>query len=166
MLTVLAVVAGMTIPQFAGAIGSARLKEYASDLLIAARHARDCAITHRCDCRLVIDAAAGSYRLEMADPNSEAEGGYVPLPLVWGRPQSLGTKVRFDRVTIQPADGGEANGCIVFRPSGLTDAAIVEVTDGQRAYSLLLVPPAGRAELVTGRINGLPDDREDLDARD
>ena len=55
VLAIIAVLAGMIVPQMAGSIGSVRLRESARDLLVKARSARNFAVTRRRPCRIIID---------------------------------------------------------------------------------------------------------------
>lgn len=164
VIILVAVLAGMAIPRFAGAASSTQLTEQAQALLAGARYARDYAVTHRCDCRLVIDAAAGRFALQRQEIDASGDERFVSIGLGWGRPVVLTGGVRFGRVRIEPTGGRTQDGWVTFRPDGQTDAAIVEVTDGRKTYSLLLVPTSGRAKLVNRAVEALPNDRVDLDA--
>lgn len=164
VMVLVVVLAGMTIPMFAGAAGSTRLKEQAHGLLTSARYAREYAITHRVDCRLAIDSTAGQYTLQRQDVDALGGETFTAIGLGWGRPVVLGSGVRFSRVEIQPADGHTENQWITFHPTGQADSALVEITDGQKTYTLLVAPASGRATLTDGTVRAIPNDRVDLDA--
>jgi len=96
------------------------------------------------------------------DPNE-----FVPLGANLGKTERLGERLRFGRVWIEPRQGrsekDEQANCINFEPSGQADAAVVEITDGQRTYSVLVMPHTGYARLEEGICKELPNDRRDLD---
>lgn len=164
VMILVAVLAGMAIPRLAGSAASTRLKEQANALLTSARYAREYAVTHCCDCRLVIDTAANQFALQRQEIDTSGTEQFVSIGLGWGRPVVLTGGVRFGRVRIEPAGGRTQDGWVTFRPDGQTDATIVEITDGRKTYSLLLVPNTGRAKLADGTVQSLPNDRVDLDA--
>jgi type II secretory pathway pseudopilin PulG len=164
VMVLVVVLAGMTLPMLAGAAASTHLKEQAQALLAAARYAREYAVTHRVDCRLVIDPTAGQYALQRLDEDAVGGETFVSIGLGWGRPVVLEGGVRLGRVQIDPADGRAENSWITFRPSGQADAALVEITDGRWVYTLLVVPGSGRATLTEGTVRAIPNDRVDLDA--
>lgn len=177
VIVVVTVLAGMIVPRLVGAGGAAQLQEAARRLVIAAGYARDFAAAHRRACRLVLEPGAdGSPRYDLTcqasperDPND-----YRPLRRGIGKPQPLGEGVRFGKIRIDRqgwsagAGGGEAgrddqpNG-ITFDPTGRADAAVVALTDGRRTISMLVSPSTGRARLVEGEVDELPNDRIDLD---
>jgi len=83
-----------------------------------------------------------------------------------GKAEGLGTGIEFGRVRIRGLDPNadrKPTNAILFRPTGRADAAVVEITDGRRTWSLLVAPHTGRVELVRGTVPELPDDRVDLD---
>jgi hypothetical protein len=80
----------------------------------------------------------------------------------------LGKGVRFSPPRIEsarPVQAEEADSVVQFEPSGQADAAVLEVTDGNVCYSVIVVPESGRAILVWGKVQELPNDRQDLDAQ-
>lgn len=163
-MILVAVLAGMTVPMLATAAGSRRCKEQAYDLLTAARDAREYAVTHRVDCRLAIDTAGGQFALQKQDEDATGGETFVSIGLGWGKPVALSGGVRFGRVDIEAAEGRTKNPWITFRPTGQADAALVEITDGRRTYTLLVIPTSGRAKLIEGTVGAIPNDRVDLDA--
>lgn len=164
VIVLVAVLAGMALPMLSGAAASTHLKEQAHGLLTAARYAREYALTHRVDCRLVIDPAAGQYALQRRDQDAAGGETFVPIGLGWGRPVVLSGGVRFSRVEIDPADGRTQDSWITFRPTGQADAALVELSAGRWSYTLLIVPASARAKLIEGTVRAIPNDRVDLDA--
>jgi len=166
VMAIIAVLAAMIVPQLAGRSSSMELEQAARDLLLAARYAREYAATRRCECQLRIDASAGRYALARADAAADSSGEFVALKTAVVKPKTLPPQVRFGRVRITSALGRdvETSNCITFRPDGRCDAAVAEITNGRRVYSLIILPDSGRAKLVEGAVTEPPDERIDLDA--
>ncbi len=167
VVVIVAVLATMIVPRVRGAASSARLRASARRLLVAAKYARDFAVRHRCECRLVIDTAKQQYALGYQEDAEHDPGKFRALHTGVGRREYLGEGVRFAKVSIDPRPGAdvdvERRDCIAFTPLGEADAAVVQITDGRRTYSMTVAPGSGRARLIEGTVNELPNDREDLD---
>jgi len=166
VIAVIAVLAGMIVPRLHGSAEGARLQTAASRLLSAARYARAFATTRREPCRLLLDTDEHRYVLARVEQTTAAPARLAPMRMGIGKAEGLGKGIGFGRVRIRPRDGDDGREpahAIVFTPTGRADAAVVEVTDGRRTYSLLVAPHTGRVELVRGTVSELPDDRVDLD---
>lgn len=162
-VAIVAVLAGMIAPRLSGLLGRSQLREGASRLLVTAQYARDYAATRRVPCRLALDAEQGRYALTCPGEDGQADK-FGPVPTSMGRSAALGRGLRFAAVTISTPPG-EPEGppdCVTFFPDGPAAAAVVQVSDGRRTFSLL-VPPSGRVRLVEGAVAELPNDRIDLD---
>ncbi|KPK82649.1 MAG: hypothetical protein AMJ81_09675 [Phycisphaerae bacterium SM23_33] len=165
VVIIVAVLAGMIVPHFASWTGSSQLRESARGLLAAAAYAREFAATRRCCCRLVIAPGDQPCRLEYQKDPEHRPGEFEAMRDGVAVLPALSAPVRFGLVRIRPAeDGQQPQNHITFRPSGRSDAAIIQITDGRRTYSLVVLPSTGRASLVDGAVGELPDDRQDLDA--
>ena len=177
---IISVLATMTIPRLYGSAGSIRLRESACRLLVTAKYARDFAVTRRRSCRLVFDSDERRYGLLYQKYPQHKPNEFVPLRGGVGGAERLAESLRFSKVQIErrprldgplPAEmsAGRAGGmvrqrnCITFDPSGQADAAIVEITDGKRAYSTLVAPHTAQARMVAGAVDKTPNDRWDLD---
>jgi Tfp pilus assembly protein FimT len=166
VVAIVAVLATLIVPRLHGSAGTARLRTGASRLLSAARYARAFAASRREPCRLVLDTEEHRYVLARVEQTATQPARLRAMRTGIGKAEHLGTGVRFGEVRIrslEPEASRRKMECIIFRPSGRADAAVVEVTDGRRTYSLLVTPHTGRAELVKGSVTELPDDRVDLD---
>ena len=161
------VLAGMIVPRLHRAAGSTQLRVSARRLACAARWAREVAITRRCRCRLVIDARKQRWALARDGADAEDPARFVAMTSALGRAEQLPAGVRFGRVEIEARRGEDlpqgADDCVTFDAFGGGDAAAVELTDGRRAFSVLVWPHTGRTELVEGPAGSPPDDRLDLD---
>jgi type II secretion system protein H len=164
VLTIVGVLAAMAAPRFLGASGAEGLRQPARELLAMARYARDYAATRRCECQLRIDASGGLYELaRQADPKGPGE--FTTLSSAVVRRGRLPAGIKFGQVRIGAArSGAEPRDRITFRPDGQSDAAELEITNGRRTYSLVIMPDTGRCTLVDGRVDKPPDERFDLDA--
>ena len=169
VVVIIAILATMIVPRLSGRAGAVQLRASAQRLFVAAQYARDFSATHRCDCRLVIDSAQGRYGLVRQTDPQHQPGQFTALHGV-GKMESLGQGVRFAHVRIEPPaldDGSYGDpaqdNCITFRPMGWADAAVVQITDGRRTYSMLVAPGGGQVRLVKGAVSELPSNRWDLD---
>ncbi len=168
VVVLVTVLAGMIAPRLWGAGGAASLQSAARRLTIAGQYARDFAATHRCRCRLVLDTKTGRFQLiYQVDPEHKPEE-YKPVRGELGRAESLEEPLRFGWIRVEPSRPGENNETkdnqITFYPSGQSDAAIVQITDGRRTYSVVVLPSRGRCRLIEGAVEQLPGDQWDLDA--
>ena len=165
VVVIVAVLAGMIVPRLVGSLASSQLREAARGLLIATRYARDFAVTHRCCCRVRLIPAERKSVVECQTDPQRRPNEYEPIQGGIFRFSALPEQVRFGRVRIEAAEQrAEEPDCITFRPTGGCEAAVIELTDGRRGYSLLVFPNTGRTRLVQGAVESLPGDREDLDA--
>jgi len=147
---------------------SSKLRGSARQLLVAAQYARDFAATRRCKSRLIIDLDQQQYALAFQPDPQHNPSEFVPLATGLGRAQRLAEGLRFARVWIEPRQGHDQPpdqlDYITFEPNGQTDAAVMEITNGQQTYSVLIAPHTGYAKLIEGTSDVLPNDRLDLDA--
>ena len=129
---------------------------------------------------MVFDSDERRYGLLYQRYPQHKPNEFVPLRGGVGRAERLAEPLRFSKVQIEqrprldgalPAEALAARGgaavprqaCITFDPSGEADAAIVEITDGKRAYSILVAPYTAQAKMVEGAVDTTPNDRWDLD---
>ena len=165
VVAIIAVLAGMTIPRAWSGAGRTRLRASCQRLALAARLARELAVTRRQQVRLAVDPDEGRYSI-MA-PTGE-DGQYEPITTDPGRGEPLDGGTRFEQVLIEPCaaplDGGEEGAMMVrFLPTGEADAAILQVGDGLHTYSVLVQPARGAVSVMTEPVDQMPSDRVDLD---
>lgn len=168
VLAIVAVLAGMIVPQVYGANSSARrLKQAARRLLVTAKYAKDYAATRRCKCRLMIDPEKQQYWLVRQKDPEHKPNEFVALETSLGKIERLGEGLKFGRIRIEPRQGRDEKdqqaNCVSFEPAGQADTAVIEITDGPQTYSLLVMAHTGSARLVEGVPDKLPNDRMDLD---
>ena len=169
VIAIMAVLSAMAVPQMAGAWGSASLRSSARDLLLAARYARDYAVTRRVRTRLVLAAGDGTYHVEAQRvEGGRGSGEFTPLGTTHGRRRKLPAGVRLGPLRVDPrgrsadpAAGGTVT--VVFEPTGQADAAVIVLADGRQRWTLRIAPSSGRAELLEGEAVQALDDRKDLD---
>jgi hypothetical protein len=156
----------MVVPRLHSATGSAQLRTSAARLLVAARYARDLAVTHRCACLLVIDSDEQCYGLLCQVDPEHRPGEFRPFRTGIGKSERLGGQLRFGKVWIDRCGpdglGRHADG-ITFTPTGGADAAVIQITDGRRTVSIVVAPNTAQVKLVEGAVAELPNDRVDLD---
>ncbi|MFP4143625.1 MAG: prepilin-type N-terminal cleavage/methylation domain-containing protein [Phycisphaeraceae bacterium] len=170
VVVIVAVLAGMIMPQVTGSWAKRKLSESARRLLIAARRGRAEAVLLGRDVQLVLAEDPARFRLEMlGEPGpGQAEGEFGPIAGRAGRWQALESGVRFGAVQIRPTasvEPSEPLEAVTFTPHGEADFAVIEVTDAERSWTLQIAPYTGRTQLSEGRAEAMPGDRLDLDAR-
>ena len=167
VVVIISVLASMIVPGMYAGRSLGRLRGSARQLLVAAQYARDFATTRRCKCRLMIDVDKQQYVLAFQQDPQHNPSEFVRLRTGLGRTQGLGKGLRFGRVRIEPREGQEQPrqkiDYITFEPSGQADAAVLEITNGEQTYSVLIAPYTGYAKLIEGTTDALPNDRLDLD---
>ena len=168
VIVLVAVLAGMIAPRLGGAGQGAKLRASARRFFVTAQYARDFAATHRCDCRVVLDPAKGEYYLIYQPDPQRRPSEFRRIRGGPGKGEQLGEGVRFGLVRSESPfrrDGAiRKDRGITFHPSGQSDAAVVQITDGRGTYSLLVFPSRGQSKLVEKAVTKLPNDRLDLDA--
>ena len=168
VVVLVTVLAGMVGLRLWGAGRGASLRAAARRVHIAAQYARDFAATRRCNCRLTLDPKTGGFQLVyQADPEHRPDE-FQPVRGGPGRTETLEEPLRFSRIRVEPteprANDDAKENQITFYPSGRSDAAIVQITDGRRTYSVVVFPSRGRCRMIEGAVEQLPDDQLDLDA--
>ncbi|MBN1943106.1 MAG: prepilin-type N-terminal cleavage/methylation domain-containing protein [Phycisphaerae bacterium] len=168
VVVLVAVLAGMIAPRLWGAGRTASLRAAARRVQVAAQYARDFAATRRCDCRLVLDPQTGQFQLVyQADPEDRPDH-FEPIQGGPGKADRLESGLHFADIRVEPSlpreDGEISDQSIAFYPSGRSDAAVVQITDGRGTCSVLVFPSRGRCRMVEGAVEQLPDDQLDLDA--
>ena len=166
VIAMLSVLAGMTVMRLGGRSRSGRLREASRRLLTTAQYARDFATTRRRACRLIFDPNGGYSLAYQADPHHNPSE-FRPISSGLARPEQLTEPLRLSKIrVVHRSDSGQdtSESFITFEPTGLADGAIIEITDGRRKFSLLIEPHTGRAKLVEGEVEELPNGRKELDA--
>jgi len=165
VVVVIAVAMGMFVPQFVRRISATKLREAGHHLFVMARYAHEFAVTRRCTCRLLIDPKRNRFGLVyQVDPEHRASE-YVPMRRDGMRQTTLPQGVRFAEVLADSVANQDPKEIVIsFDPTGQATAAIIQLTDGHRTWSIVIEPNRGRVELVDQAINAFPHDRKDLDA--
>ena len=167
VVVIVSVLATMVVPRLHGSAASARLRSAASRLLVTAQYGRDFAARRRCQCRLMFDLGRQCYALAYQTEPGRRPNEFRPLRSGLGRTERLGESLRFGKLWIEPrrrrGPAQRRRDWITFDPTGQADAAVLEITDGRRSYSIVVAPHTGRARLAEGKVRELPNDRRDLD---
>ena len=168
VVAIIAVLSGMAIPQFFGRSQAVALRQSTRELLDAARYAQHLAVTQRRNFRLVIDPREGRFEIQGQDDPERQPDSYGKLKYGVIRSGRLPEGVRFGDIRIDSGEGTTAadwdEQFITFTPTGGADAAIIQIGNEKTVYSLLISSTTGRAQLVRGAEDQLPNDRLDLDA--
>jgi type II secretion system protein H len=168
VVVIIGVLAGMAVVSMGASSGAAGLRASAAQLKHAAEYAHGYAATRGVACRLVFDTEGGRFFLEREKDALAEPGQYEVMTEEGMRPVTLPTGVTFGEVRIEAAGAGGAGGAtqakvVTFRPTGEADAAAVEVTAGERTWTLRIAPATGRCELLEGKATEMLTDRMDLD---
>lgn len=167
VLVIISVLTTMIVPRMYRSGGSTQLRQSAHRFLLTVQYALNFAATRRCQCRLMIDTQQQRYTIVRQKDPQHDPNEFIPIDAALAKAEQLGEGMKFSKVWIEPRQGraekNEQADCITFEPTGQADAAVVEITDGKRTYSVLVMPHTGHAKLVEGSAAKLPNDRLDLD---
>ena len=166
VLFIIAVMATVGAVGYSGSSSLADLRQAGGNFELCAQYAHNYAITRHCSSRLVINRRENLFVLQCQEDAEKNPDKFVPIPGYAGK-QMLVRDVRFGslRVDSDQAEPSDSPGMIVirFQPNGSADASVIEITNGQRVYSVVVCPSTGRARLLEGKVEELPNDKEDLD---
>lgn len=165
VLLIAGVLLGMTVPRLAGATGGRQMRSSVTAFKTELEATRLFALTRQTRCRLVIEGDSGRYHaVYQPDPIGDPQR-YEPLRAEGARARTLTGEVRFAAVRIEPRlDDDFEDVSILFEPTGEADAAAIELTDGERTWTVRVAAATGRIELTPGSQESLLTDRVDLDA--
>ena len=167
VIALIAILTAAVVSPLAGSWGTANLRESARGVLLSAQYARGYAATRQVRCRLTLDVKNHRYVVEQeADPHGQP-GQFTPVQADLTRPRSLGPGVKFGRLRIESRDAEPASAmpqAVTFEPTGQANAAVIEITDDTRTWSVRIAPHTGRADLREGADVPEPFARVDLDA--
>jgi len=165
VLLIIAVLTTIGAVQYAGSSALVDLKQSGRAIEVCAQYAHNYAITRHCATRLLIDPRENRFVLQCQDDADDGEA-FVPVPGMSAR-QALAGQAHFGvlRVDSDQAELSEGPGMIAIRftPTGSADAAVIEIVNGRRMFSLVVHPSTGRTSLVDGKVDDLPNDKKDLD---
>ena len=133
------------------------VRQNAQQFYLAARYARVLAIESGQACQLVVDRENGIFYI--AQDSGENDQAMI-VSSIWNRPTQLAEGVAFERMMI----GGDTEGqaMIAFRPDGRADAAMVQLGNGQRHYTVQISAATARATLLSGVVDDYQPDQIDL----
>ena len=137
------------------------LRQNARQFYLAARYARVLAISTQQPCQLIIDRQNGAFYVVQ----ESAESGQTAIvSSLWSRPVKLADAVTFERVmTAGLGAADETQSAIAFRPDGSADAAMVQVGNGDRHFTVQISAATARATLLDGAAEAYVPDQIDLD---
>lgn len=166
VLLIIAVLTTVGAVQYAGSAALVDLRQSSRNMELCAQYAHNYALTRHCASRLLIDPRENRFVLQCQEDPDKDPDKFVPVPGMAAK-QLLVRQVRFGALWVDSgqAEPSDSPGMIAirFEPTGSADAAVIEITNGQRVFSLVVYPSTGRSSLVDGKVNELPNDRKDLD---
>jgi len=164
VLTLLAILASVTVPRMSRSIGQQELREAAGRLAQAARTVRDLAISQRRPAALYIDLDRGGFAVAIAG-DRDAGGDYQPVQLAWLKSEQwpAGVKVR----QIRTPDGTmkySGRHQLVFQPDGMSSGGAIRLAGETGECEVLVRSFAGR--VIIGEPGAIAVGRDQLDMGD
>ncbi len=160
VIVLIAVVAAMAVTSLGGNVAAAELRTAARRLHLAADGARSRAALYAVATRITFDPAGNRYLLEQE--SADVPGTFEPLRDGVHKPAALPSGVSFGYFDVESLIPGETS--VRFNPEGDATAAVIEVTDGRRSFTLRVDASTGRVELSEGQVFERLSERIDLDA--
>ncbi len=137
------------------------LRQNAQQFYHAAKYARMLAIESRKPCRLVIDKSKGLFSI-VQDGNETGQTAVVSN--IYHRSVNIDDSITFEKVTaISIKSDKSAEGVITFYADGSADAAMVQMGNGIRSYTVRISGATARAVLLDGSGDNYEADQIDLD---
>ena len=156
---------------YSGSYQGMLVRKAAREVFIGAKYARIKAIESGQICRLEISAEGNKFAL-VIDEMDEKTGETLPVMVsdYYFKPVEFGGEVKFEQVEVNRMDEAyieqkEVAEQICFRPDGTAEAALIQIGDGKRHYSLRISEATGKSELFFGLADEIENDTIDLDAQ-
>ncbi len=169
VIAVMGVALGLGGGMYMGTYQRMQVEKAARQLVAAARYGRMLALERQGDVRLCFDQEQGRFFLVAPQRSSQGETSTVRDQLC--KPTQLTEPIRLEVVDIkasvtdeheQPLEGDERS--VTFRPDGSADAAVIQIGDGKRHFSLTICPITARVTLTLGTTENIAPTTIDLDA--
>ncbi len=136
------------------------LRQDAQRFYLAARYARVLAIESQRPCVLMVVPEEKAYYIVQS---VEGEEEIAVVSNMLHRSSKLDDSVSFDRfAAVQTGLTGDVSG-ITFRPDGSADAALVQLTNGERSFTIQISAATAQATLLSGATDSYELDQIDLD---
>lgn len=136
------------------------LRQNAQQFYLAARYARVLAIESRRPCQLMIDTDGKTYFIVQ---EGEEAGQAARVSSLWHRPTRLDDAVSFERVLVTQSTVSDVAEGVTFRPDGSADAALIQLSNGERVYTVQISAATARATLFSSAMEEYQPDQIDLD---
>ncbi len=165
VIVIISAISVLIIPRYTTTLSTARLRKSTRDLFLMARYAKQFSVTKRRACRLTIDRSQNCFDLEYQSDPERQPHLYKPLRIDRIKKTKLGEGLEFANILIDAEGRRQTESeAILFRPLGTSNAAVVQITNGHRTWSVIVEPGTGRIDIENQPIHELPIDRVDLDA--
>jgi len=170
VVTIVAFMAGMSGGMFVRSYHKRVREKAAMDLLHATMYARILAVERNLPCKLYLDEETQGFYLaiDVADEEGRLVGEQV-IDNAYFSPVILPDEMMFESIAIRPAyvlmqdTSFSVTKVIYFSPNGTADAALVQIGDGFRHYTLSIPTGTGRPKLIQGTVENVTPDSYDLD---
>ena len=142
----------------------------ARQFLLMARYARIAAIEHQKPYELQLDPEKGFLLATTQQNESTGQTERVQIANYYCRPVAFEgdvklEDVRFDGSAAELGTDTDQGISIPFLPNGSSRAAVVQIGDGKRHYTVAVAASTGRATLYAGRAYAVRNGTIDLDAQ-
>jgi len=169
VIVIITFLAGATGGIYIGTYERRVLEKASRELLLAAKYARLIAIEQQKPCKMNLDDQKNCFYLTtevLVAATSRPEE--IVINNIYHRPVQLPEGVTFEDITIEWGEAfsygaGDQPKIIVFAANGTASAAMVQIGNGKRHYTLSISPATARATLTFGAGDSLDADTIDLD---
>jgi len=170
VVVIIALLAGVGGGIYIGTHKGLLVRKSGREFLLAAKYARELAISRQSRCEIQVDTKEKKIALVIKE--FDAASGETMEAVVKDlhfKPFSLPGEVEIEDVKIRPLEGGgyeeeQMSEGIVFLPNGRSQQATIQLGDGQRHITISISAATGRARLYDGQMENVEPDVVDLDA--
>jgi type II secretory pathway pseudopilin PulG len=173
VVAIVALLAGLGSGVYVGTFRSILVDKAARAFLATAQYARMLAIEQQQQYRIQLDVQNNGFSLVTTAWNEQTDLTEVtPVRDYYCKPFLMDGNVRFEDVDVTPVETDMATGSeeedesqqsILFRPNGTAQAAVVQIGDGKKHYSISINPATGRAKILLGKVDEVKVGYTDLD---
>lgn len=169
VIAVMGVALGLGGGMYMGTYQRMQVEKAARQLVVAARYGRMLALERQGDVRLCFNQQQGRFFL-MAPPRpTQGENQVSAVCDQMCKPVELDESISLELVEIESAiadeqTDGETERAVTFRPDGSADAAVVQIGDGKRHFTVAICPVTARVTLTVGMASDRTQTTLDLDA--
>lgn len=168
VIALIALIGGIGGGLYKGSYKALLVKRAARNFYLAAKYARMLAIERQQPCKIVLDSKENRYALvvdEFSEETQQVE--QYEVRDFYFKPVELGGDIEFEMIQITSYYGEEDyqgfNPSLIFLSDGTSQAAVIQIGDGQTHYTAKIYPATGRVKMHYGQADELEAQIVDLD---